>query len=191
MINTLTVKRLCKLGMEWTLINGKKIHFFVPNPINKQAWFDILNKEQLALNTEQKYHTPITSSEIVHLFKHFRRYEDVIIFYDEKTGIKIEKNLMEPLIKLVDEKDSSRLSISCKHKEEKNIYNSINTLVSTNYELYNKAQLELASINGINKFTDLIELGNKRGYQTLYEKNLESSLLKLIDKLTKLKQIKN
>ena len=68
--------RLCKLGMEWCLINKRKIHFLIPKESDVLSWSLILRSKKYVYSISYRF----TDREIVHLFKHYDRYKNVVIF---------------------------------------------------------------------------------------------------------------
>ena len=90
----LFLKRLCKLGMEWALINNKHIHFLVPNFFDTKSWDNLFNEKR---NKKNQLSLHITTVEIMHLLKHFERYREIVYFYDQITGNELPVSRVEQL----------------------------------------------------------------------------------------------
>ena len=99
-IYNILLKRLCRLGIEWCLINDKKLHFFIPNPNDTASWVSIIEKHPFK-DPLGVIKVPFTTYELLFLLKRFERYKNTVIFYDEKNGKEIHQEKILPLTKQI------------------------------------------------------------------------------------------
>ena len=146
----LFLKRLCKLGMEWALINNKHIHFLVPNFFDTKSWDNLFNEKR---NKKNQLSLHITTVEIMHLLKHFERYREIVYFYDQITGNELPVSRVEQLFLSKIKNAEKREKLNKIYEDNKSLFahtkNSIDKYIAqfSGEKTLTQSELKLRELN--------------------------------------------